>query len=196
MNTAEQFKNSGYLVIKNLVDISEVQRLYDYTLQNISHGNLKDGQVPGSPSFYQDKEMSVLHQKLLPQIEELTQLPLATTFCYYRTYRKGAILKSHKDRRACEISVSMNLGQQGELWDLWLFDYDDNVKNISLSPGDAVIYRGCDLAHGRGKLVNADFVSQVFFHFINKNSKKRIALQTELLNRFLARCRKIFGITY
>jgi hypothetical protein len=190
------FKHTGYLVIRNLIGSTEAARFYEYTLENLDRGNKKDEQALGSPSFYQDEKMSALHQQLLPKIEELIQLKLFSTFCYHRTYREGAILRMHKDRRACEITTSLNLGQKGDLWDLWLLDADENAQKITLAPGDALIYRGCKLTHWRGKLINADFVSQVFFHFVDKKGPNKLAIKTELLNRFLKKCRKKLGIIY
>lgn len=196
MTIAEEFKKSGYAIVKNLVDKETIARLYEYTLQNMPNGNLKDEQALGSPSFYQDKEMVALHQRLHPKLEELLQLKLFTTFCYYRTYRTGAILRMHKDRRACEISISVNIGQKGNLWDLWLMDQEENARNFALEPGDGLIYRGCQLNHWRGKLVEADLVSQAILSFVDRHGPNKIAIQTELLNRFLSRCRKVFGIQY
>lgn len=196
MSTQDDFKKSGYTVVKKLINQDEITRLYEYTLKNIERGNLKDGQVNGTPAFYQDPEMSLLQQKVLPKIEDATGIKLFTTFCYHRIYRTGAVLKAHKDRGACEISVSLNLGQKGAPWDLWLLDFDENTRNIAFEPGDAVIYRGSKLTHWRGKLTDADYVSQVFFHFVDQNSRNTIRLKTELLNRFLARCRRFFGVVY
>lgn len=195
MSTANLFKKTKYAVIRNLIDVGEASRLYKYTLQNLNNGNLKDDQAPGSPSFYQDKEMIMLHQKLLPAIEQSLNMKLFPTFCYYRTYRTGAILRAHKDRKACEISISLNLGQEGVPWDLWLLDDDENAWNITLMPGDGLIYRGCQLMHWRGKLVNADYVSQVFFFFVDPSGLLgKVTIQFELLKKFLKQCRNYFGI--
>ena len=195
MNPEKLFKTSDYVIIKNLIDSKTAQTLYDYTLKNLDAGNLKDDQVPGSPSFYQDKEMVALHHTLLPKLEALLSLKLIPTFCYYRTYRTNAILRMHKDRKSCDISISLNLGQKGERWDLWLLDHDENAHNICLNPGDALIYRGGALSHWRGKLIHADFVSQVFFFFVNQATwSGRFIARYELIRKFMKRCRRRLGI--
>lgn len=194
MSTQESFEKSDYLVVKNLIDASEALSLYNYTLNNMEAGTLKDPQALGSPSFYQDKTMIELHKKLLPKTEALLKRKLFPSFCYYRTYRTGAVLKAHKDRKACEISISLNLGQQGELWDLWLLDHDENARNITLAPGDALIYRGCKLSHWRGKLTNADFVSQTFFFFNEPKGWGRYYIAAESINKFLKKIRTLFGV--
>jgi len=196
MNNAEHFKTYGFAVLRELATKEEMAKLYEYTLQNVPFGNLKDGQVNGSPSFYQDKEMKKYHQKLWPKLEEETQVKLQATFCYYRTYRKGAILRWHKDRMAAEITASLNIGQQGELWDLWVMDADENAHQITLAPGDVAIYRGGKLNHWRGKLVNADYVSQVIFCFIDQAGKNHLGTVTEWLNKSYRQCRKWLGIKW
>src|SRR5690348_13069710 len=112
--TASDFKELGYTVIKSMINPAEAAQLYTYTLKRSELGNLNDGQVPGSPSFYQDKEIVTLQKKLTLDIEEAIQFKLIPVFCYNRIYRTGAILRMHKDSIRAEISASINFGQQGK----------------------------------------------------------------------------------
>lgn len=196
MNTADEFKKSGYIVLKNLVDTDKVAALYDYTLERAALGNMDDGQVPGSASFYEDKEVVHLRDTLLPKIEAAIQLKLLPVFCYNRIYRTGAVLRMHKDSERAEISASVNLGQQGDLWDLWLVDYQENAQRITLSPGDALIYYGSRLHHWRGKLEHADLVSQVMFHCVEKEGKHARAAKWEVVRKIRKRIREMCGIAY
>jgi hypothetical protein len=196
MNTGEEFKKLGYVVVRGLVDKDETNRLYAYTVGNAELGNKDDGQVPGSPSFYEDKEVVALQKKLLPVIEKLIQTPLQNVFCYHRVYRKGAILRTHKDSTRAEISTTINLGQQGEPWDLWLMDYDENAHKVTLGPGDALIYQGSQLAHWRGKLEHGDYVSQIMFHCIDRNGKNKNVARLEVVRRIRKKFREMMGIAY
>lgn len=192
----EQFKNNGFIVIKNMITPDEAASLYQYTLNRLTLGNIDDGQVPGSPSFYQDKEVSNLQKKLTPTIETLIETALIPIFCYHRIYRTGAVLRMHKDSKRAEISATMNLGQQGEPWDLWLVDYDENAHNIKLYPGDALVYYGNRLHHWRGKLVESDLVSQIMFHFVSRNFKNSFYAKSEIIRKIRKRCREWMGIAY
>ncbi len=192
--TADFFSKHHYMIVRQLVDLRKVADLYQYTLGNLENGNLTDDQVPGSPSFYQDEQMCLLHQDVLPLIEKSTDMTLLPTFNYYRTYRTGAILRAHKDRRACEIGISLNLGQQGDIWPFWLLDMNENVQSILLAPGDAVIYRGPQLMHWRGQLQEADYVSQVFLFFVQPSVFGSLTYKAELFKKFLKSCRKKLGI--
>ena len=196
MSTADDFKKSGYAVIKNAIENSEVDRLYQYTLKQAKLGNLDDGQVPGSPAFYQDKQVVEVQKKIVPAFEKILQIQLKPVFCYNRIYRTGAILRMHKDSTRAEISATINLGQQGEPWDLWLVDYDENTRKIVLNPGDALVYYGSKLHHWRGKLTNADYVSQIMFHCVDRNGKNAFAANLEIIRKLRKKCRELFGIAY
>lgn len=159
------WEEDGFLVIRGFYAVSE--DLYKYTLQDREYN--EDIQTPGTPAFYNDYNMSLIHKEVLTKVESLTELELFKTYCYYRRYKKGDILKGHIDRPACEISVTMNIGYQGDNWALWILNKDGEPTSIMLEPGDAMIYRGCNLQHGRGVNKNADNFSQVFFHYVDQN---------------------------
>ena len=190
------FKNTGFSIIRNLVPPSTLPALYEYTLKNYEQGNMDDGQVPGSSSFYEDKEIVRLAKQLHPLIEKNIEKELLMVFCYHRVYRTGAVLRTHKDSARAEISATINLGQQGDPWDLWLLDYDENAHKVVLNPGDALIYHGLKLHHWRGRLAHSDFVSQIMFHFVDKHGKNALAAKTEIVRKIRKKLRQLRGIAY
>ena len=192
MNT---FKKNKYQVIRGAIskEVAEIGYRYlqisaeaDYwMLQNsATHeknpliGNFKDSQVPNSYAKYADRFMETLLVKTIDVMQKKTGLKLVPTYSYTRLYRKGNILKRHKDRPSCEISTTLCLG--GDHWPIYLDPTGaDNVINehknihkpnapkgveVNLKPGDMLIYSGCDLEHWRepfeGKLCG-----QVFLHY-------------------------------
>ena len=78
-------------------------------------------------------------------------------------YKKGDILKRHKDRFSCEVSTTAHLG--GEPWTIFV-----EGEGIDLNPGDMLIYSGCDLEHWREPFEGEE-CAQVFLHYNNKASK-------------------------
>jgi len=167
MNTKDEFRIKGFLVVNGLIDNPD--KLYKYTLDNIKNGDFNDPQIPNTPSFYNDKKMQKIQKILKPKIEKLTGIKLDTTYNYYRTYKKGDILRMHRDRPACEISLTLNLGFKGKPWPIWITDYDETPYKVMLKPGDAIIYHGCDLWHWRGVNTTAELYSQVFMHYVDKS---------------------------
>ena len=167
------FKKNKYQVIRNAVskDICDIAYRYlqiseeaDYWLlkNNITHeanifiGNFKDRQVPNSYAKYADRLMETLLIKTIPVMEKKTGLKLVPTYSYCRLYRKGNILKRHKDRPSCEISTTLCLG--GDPWPIFIDPTGSNnvineYKNIHkpnapkgikylLKSGDMIIYSG------------------------------------------------------
>jgi len=134
-------------------------------------GVWNDHQVPNTYSHYSDMVMETLLQKVKPVMEKHTKLKLSETYSYARIYKKGDVLKRHKDRYSCEISTTLNLG--GDEWPIYL---DPTGKKgqagikVILEPGDMLIYSGCDLEHWREEFRGND-CAQVFLHYNKKGSK-------------------------
>ena len=141
-----------------------------------------DAQIPNTYSHYADIAMETLLLKLQPLMEKETGLKLTPTYSYARIYKKGDVLKRHKDRSSCEISTTMFLG--GDPWDIYL-EPNKNVGRpaegpytpttnkgikVSLKPGDMLIYSGCELEHWREEFKGEE-CSQVFLHYNIKNKK-------------------------
>lgn len=159
------FKEEGYLIIRNLIDKNDALSLANHLKQR-NDGDIKCEQVMGSPSFYSDNLLLNKQIELLPIIEKHSKLKLFKTYNYARVYKKGAILRIHTDRPACEVSITLDLG--GDPWGIWILDKDENPLEVKLNPGDALLYKGCDVWHWRGKF-NGDIHPQVFMHYVDQN---------------------------
>ena len=124
-------------------------------------GNWDDLQVPNTYSHYADIAMETLLAKMLPIVEKIVGTKLLPQYTFLRIYKKGDILKLHKDRPSCEISTTMFLG--GDEWKIYM-----EGKAIDLKPGDICVYKGCELEHWRDKFTGKNCV-QVFLHYTTKN---------------------------
>jgi hypothetical protein len=176
------FSQDGFSVIRNLITEEESNNLRLHLINREKNGTQgKDyiitcDQAIGSPSFYGDDVMKNTQIKLLPDIEKHSELELYKTYSYARIYKKGDILKIHKDRAACEISVTIDLG--GDKWPIWLVDENGNSVEVNLNLGDALLYKGCDLFHWRKKF-DGDKHSQIFIHYVDQNGKNAWAKDDE-----------------
>lgn len=191
------FKKDKYIVIKKAISNDMATFIYNYflikrqvakTLFDTKYispfetmfGIWNDKQVPNTYSHYADIVMETLLLKLKPIMEKYTKLKLNENYSYARIYKKGDILKRHKDRFSCEISTTLNLG--GDSWPIYLDPTgSDNVINeeqnlikqdapkgikINLKPGDMLVYRGNELEHWREPF-EGEICSQVFLHYNN-----------------------------
>ena len=171
------FKINNYSIIKNAVSSEIANFAYEYLLLkrqvcktlldttyispfNKYFGEWEDSQVPNTYSIYGDVAMETLLMKVKPLMEKQTGLNLIPTYAYARVYKRGDVLKKHIDRPSCKISTTMNLG--GEKWPIYL--KTDKVVKIELSPGDMLIYSGCELEHWREPF-EGENCGQVFLHY-------------------------------
>ena len=194
------FKIKKYQVIKNAISYELANFVYNYFMlkrdavnfmykNNINYespllGTWGDQQVPNTYSHYSDFVMETLLMKVLPKMQQETGLELVPTYSYARIYKKGDILKRHKDRPSCEISTTVHLG--GDKWSIFIDGTgSDNVideyKNIHkpnapkgtevlLDVGDMLVYSGCELEHWREPF-EGDNCAQVFLHYNHLNGK-------------------------
>ena len=129
-----------------------------------------DAQIPDTYAHYSDIAMETLMLKCQPMMEKTTGLKLYPAYTYARIYKKGDELKRHKDRFSCEISTTMNLG--GDDWPIYLEPSGkENMKGVevNLTPGDMLVYRGCELEHWREKFKGKE-CAQVFLHYNNQKT--------------------------
>jgi hypothetical protein len=181
------FAQNKYQVIKNAISFDLANFGFNYFLlkkqavdfmykHNIMAespllGTWKDEQVPNVYSHYSDFFMETLLMKVMPIMKEQTGLELIPTYSYARVYEKGSILHRHKDRPSCEISTTLNLG--GEPWPIFV-DGTGGTNNkgiqIDLSPGDMLVYSGCELEHWRESFTG-NLCAQVFLHYNHVNGQ-------------------------
>lgn len=176
------FKEDKYVAVKSMisediVDIGTRYALIDEMTRFSDEASTQEGaaQVPGSHSKYADPLMESILQYIHPSMEYVTGLTLYPTYSYFRVYRPGMDLKPHTDRPACEISTTISfrynyLGNKQQSWPIWVSG-KNGPKPFSLEPGDAVVYRGCEIEHWREELdaPEGSYHIQGFFHFVDAN---------------------------
>ena len=183
------FKKKKYEVIKKAISPELAQFCYNYILlkRDVADTMFKNKyispfeeafgvwekvtqQVPDTYAHYADIAMETLLLKLHPLMEKKTGMNLFENYSYVRVYKKGDILKRHKDRFSCEISTTMNLG--GDDWPIYLEPSGEVGKKgikVDLKQGDMLVYSGCELEHWREKFKGKECV-QVFLHYNNRKT--------------------------
>jgi len=176
------FVANYFMMQKQVYDTCRATRYISPFENIIGHYEGKDEQIPQTYSQYGNIAMETLMLKCQPEMEKVTGLKLYPAYTYARIYKKGDVLKRHKDRFSCEISTTMNLG--GDDWPIYLEPdpkkggvkpgtgyVSDNTKGIKvdLKPGDMLVYSGCELEHWREKFKGKECV-QVFLHYNNRKT--------------------------
>ena len=193
------FKEKKYTVIRKAISYELANFGYNYLLLKreavkemrghnyISKftpgfGNWEDAQIPNTFSCYSDFFMETLMMKVLPVMQQHTEMNLIPTYSYTRIYKEGDILHRHKDSPSCEISTTLHLG--GNSWPIFLDPTGANnilsgretttiVKpnapkgiSINLEVGDMLVYSGFELEHWREPF-EGNNCAQVFLHYNN-----------------------------
>jgi hypothetical protein len=167
--TASQFSRQRYVFLRSLLEAPEATLLYNHGVNLVNRIPwISDEQVPGTPALYGEHRMEELLVTMLPRIEEASGLSLYPTYSYLRIYKRGDVLARHRDRSACEISVSLNLGYDGDApWPLWI-EGPTGISSHCMQPGDALLYRGSECDHWRDAFAGQR-AAQVFLHYVDRN---------------------------
>jgi prolyl 4-hydroxylase len=100
-------------------------------------------------------------------IEQWTGMEQKPTSLYgIRMYTDGAILAPHVDRLPLVSSCIVNVAQDvDEDWVLEVYDRQGNAVNVTMEPGDMVLYESGSLIHGRPFPLKGRFFANIFIHF-------------------------------
>lgn len=197
----DQFEKDGYLVVKDLWDSEELFRPIPELRGSASYWGKKldqftykpiESQVEGSFSTYWHPQYRQIHSGIRLKLEKIIGSKLYNTYYYDRFYFTDQELKIHTDRAACEISVTIHISSNLEQpWPIWIKTPNSEEKigeerSVILSPGDGMIYKGCERPHWRNKMPekfrktwygrkikdNDVYYHQVFFHYVLANGSR------------------------
>ena len=158
----------NYKLIKKFFNIDELKVYQKYCYNKLDRN--KDYVIDDqsfSPAWYNDPLMNSLLDFKLPVVEKESNLKLFPTYAYWRYYVFGGTLKKHRDRPACEVSVTACIKK----YDNWPLIIEG--QSFELEEGDALLYAGCDQEHGRPGIYKGDGMAQVFLHYVNQNGPYR-----------------------
>lgn len=124
-----------------------------------------DEQIPNARAILDHEYVfETLHERLWPVIEDAVGEKLMPTYAYARLYSNGDVLEKHRDRPACEVSVTIQLGRSHHYaWPIYM-----GGQRFDLGEGDGVVYPGCDVDHWRDCCDGPEgyYSGQVFLHFV------------------------------
>jgi hypothetical protein len=173
MNTIQEFKEKGYVHLKDFLIKENCEQLTNELKKLvIEQKTVNDDQCPKSHAIHGAFIFDKLLEDLLPHFEQASGLKLYPTYSYARLYTEhGEELKNHRDRPACEISATLTLGFDGDVWSIYMGANEDKseASKIDMAIGDAVMYRGCDIWHWREPYFEGKWQAQVFLHYVDAN---------------------------
>ena len=156
-------KDYKYKVIKKFFTPEEIILFKSYCKNKLFENTwVTDDQCPFTPIWSNDPLMNALLESKLNLVESHCGLKLFKTYSYWRYYAFGSILKPHRDRPSCEVSITACIHKTA----MWPLVIDD--KQYDLEEGDALLYLGCEISHSRYDYFNGDGLAQVFLHYVDQ----------------------------
>ena len=195
MRIEGDYKRDGYATIRGMIppevagnllkqlqmDLAAAGRSFGSFAQE--HALSKQPTVEISGHYY--RPLTTFLWGLTPIMSELTGADLLPSYDYFRIYQKDDICRVHSDRPSCEHSVSMTLAySDGIPWPLEVGsvrvsgedpcedDWGDEAHTgVAMQPGDAVLYSGIDLRHGRTQPNPNAWSAHLFLFWVERGGK-------------------------
>lgn len=162
-------EQNNFLLVPNFITQEHAKALnQEFYKLEISGQYTKDKQAPNSPAVYNFKPFLELLCQKTNEVTNLIEESVLPTYTYARIYKNGEVLKKHRDRSACEISLTLHIGGD-ESWDIGIQKPNGEEVNLNLNVGDAMLYLGCIADHWRDKPFKGQNYSQVFLHYVRSN---------------------------
>jgi hypothetical protein len=164
---AKEIRDNGYVHIPDLIDAESARELTDQLKTIVASGKTqRDDQCPLSEAVHGHPVFDSLLEQLLPSMQTITGKRLHPTYAYARMYVPGETLAVHTDREACEYSLTLTLGNEGKPWPIFMAKPGEDGSSVTMHPGGAVAYRGCDMLHWR-EAFEGEWQAQVFLHYVD-----------------------------
>lgn len=145
--------------MKNILSTDEC-KLIERLFKNSKGFTRKDANCQMDTDFTSNeiKQLDIFLGMFLQFISKEMNLQLLPSYSYARIYRKGSELHPHVDRKGSEIALTINISQT-EPWDIYMKDVP-----IKQSPGDGLIYKGCELEHLRKPYGGDEYIQLMLFY--------------------------------
>ena len=159
---------NGYVALTNLITQADADQLVSMLKGYIEQTHAQpDPLYPKSKAVHGMPAFDELLEMLTPVVSEASGKKLIPTYSYARMYVAGETLPKHTDRPACQYSVTLCLGMDGDPWPIFMAKTEEEVGgSVSLGVGDGVLYLGMDMHHWREPF-EGQWQAQVFLHWVD-----------------------------
>lgn len=170
----QNIQENNYVYIPNFISPERAKELASNYKKFCESENLQgDIQAPDSHSSYNYIEFLELLCEKTPEVSKFLGETVLPTYAYSRVYKNGSVLDRHRDRHACEISLTLHLASDDE-WPIYIEKPNGEEVGLNLNSGDAMLYLGCQADHWRDKFNGQNYI-QVFLHYVRSRGENNFA---------------------
>ena len=168
-----QLLTKGYQQLNNVLPLDFCKQASNETAKHIETQPISYDFYRGFHFvWYNPPMMKDMLEVVKPRIEKLVGEELFPTYSFLTTYTNNSYMSAHKDRDACEISISINLSSSLD-WKLYIKDLQEQEVALSTTVGNGVAYLGTKVEHWRNLLISdkPQFFMQTFLHYVRANGE-------------------------
>jgi hypothetical protein len=172
LRPSESFVAEGFTTVGGLIPPFHVAALRARYRRLVRTNALRLGDNQCEHRFvaHNDPAARLFHHQLTPAVSWLVGEPVKPSYSYLVAYQPGATLPVHRDRAQCTYSLSVCLDYSPEPpdqtpWPLLVRLRRGEVA-VFQAIGDAVLYRGRDLAHGRSLIPANHSAVSMLLHYV------------------------------
>ena len=166
-----QLEQNNFLFVPSFISQEQAQVLNSWVLSERDEGRLVNDARYYNGVFgkacYDGVPFLELLCKKRNEVSNLVEESVLPTYSYCLIYGSESQLIRHRDRPACEISLTVHLGGDTK-WPIYIKKPSGEEVPFELNPGDAIVYLGCVAEHWREKFTG-QYYSQVFLHYVRSN---------------------------
>lgn len=175
--THTHFEREGFAVLENLLPAEHVAELGRYFQALAAQGFLSCSEDRGSRrhTAHNHPVANFWHDQLNERVSQLAGRRTKPSYTFVSLYLAGGDLFWHTDRPPCEYTITLLLdyaplaADHRSPWALRLKGRDGTIHALHQRVGEALIFKGRELRHGREMLPDGHRSASLLFHFVNED---------------------------
>jgi hypothetical protein len=186
-SAAAAFWREGYRIVDNLLSAEQcafIRQSMDVSCKAGLMRMANNRAYRGPNNQYAPLPGQIILGSLAPTLSAIVGRALLPSFAFWRIYEKGSVLNPHKDRNACEVSVTIAIAAVPDdgCWPIGVTDLQGRDHSIALKPGSGLLYQGTEVQHWREQLT-AERQYQMFLHYVAADGPFRALVNDEGITR-------------
>ena len=175
--TRQRFFREGFVELPDLLPMAHVLALGKYFGELAAEGYLERDDGGSTRRFiaHNHPVARFWHLQLNARVSRLIGSPTKPSYSFVSVYEAGGDLSWHIDRAPCAYTITLLVDyaplteDQRSPWALNIRARDGSVYQVQQRLGEALIFQGRELKHGRERLPDGHRSTSILFHFVDQD---------------------------